>query len=84
MNKPPNPHKLLTSNLVTMGVRQIWVHAKYRRGGIAQRLLDVARKHFVFGAILQRNHIAFSQPTTDGLRFALAYTKSSKIWGYSF
>ena len=67
----------------TLGVKQIWVHEKYRRNNVARSLVDTARQHFMFGNIVLRSHVAFSQPTNDGLGFALSYTQNETIWGYS-
>ena len=67
----------------TLGVKQIWVHEKYRRSNVARSLVDTARQHFIFGNIVLRSHVAFSQPTSDGLKFALSYSQNNTIWGYS-
>jgi N-acetyltransferase len=66
-----------------LGIRQIWVNKNYRRQGIAEKMIDAARKCFTFGTIIDRTEIAFSQPTSDGLAFALAYTNSLNILAYS-
>lgn len=67
----------------TLGVKQIWVHTGYRRNNIAKHLLDTARKHFLFGTYIMSTHVVFSQPTDDGLKFALGYTNQENIWAYA-
>jgi ESCO1/2 acetyl-transferase len=66
----------------TLGVRQIWVHSGFRRKSLASSLVDAARKSFIFGSVVMRSHTAYSQPTTDGLNFALSYSQKSTIWSY--
>jgi hypothetical protein len=67
----------------TLGVRQIWVHEDHRKGSIARALVDTAREHFAYGTIVMRPHTAFSQPTSDGLKFALAYSQQETVWAYA-
>lgn len=67
----------------TLGVRQIWVHKDHRKGSIARALVNVAREHFAYGTIVMRPHAAFSQPTSDGLKFALAYSQQETVWAYA-
>jgi len=73
----------IEDNPCTLGIKIIWVHRDYRRQKIANKLVDAARQRFAFGKVLKRNEIAFSQPTNDGLAFALTYCKSDKILAYS-
>lgn len=70
------------TNESCMGVRIIWVNKLFRRQGVAKNLVDQARLNFSFGRTICCSDIAFSQPTSDGLSFALKYTKNDKIWGY--
>ncbi|KAL1918756.1 uncharacterized protein VTP21DRAFT_2778 [Calcarisporiella thermophila] len=56
------------------GISRIWVARPYRRKGIATMLLDIVRSTFVYGWQLVPSQIAFSQPTSDGRRFAVKYT----------
>ena len=67
----------------TLGVRQIWVHKNYRRNNIARSLVDIGRQYFIFGTIVLRSHVAYSQPTSDGLKFSLAYSKQDFVYGYA-
>jgi ESCO1/2 acetyl-transferase len=41
------------------------------------RLLDTVRRKMVFGMVVERCAVAFSQPTQDGLQLARAYVSSS-------
>jgi ESCO1/2 acetyl-transferase len=66
-----------------LGVRYIWVHKRSRRKGIAGLLCDVARKTAVFGTLFEKSATSFSQPTSSGIDFAKAYTKTDSIWAYS-
>lgn len=66
----------------TMGVKLVWVGDSARRKGVAGKLVDSARKHFRFGAIIKKEHVAFSQPTDQGLAFALSYTQRDCIWSF--
>ena len=66
-----------------MGVRHIWVHSSNRKAKIGSTMLDVARMHFFCGSVVSKSGLAFSQPTSDGLKFALGYCRNSKILTYS-
>jgi len=66
----------------TMGIKLIWIFEKNRREGLASRLLDTARKTFEFARVIKKEHVAYSQPTDQGLRLFLAYSKQAEIWGY--
>jgi ESCO1/2 acetyl-transferase len=41
------------------------------------RLLDTVRRKMIFGMVVERCAVAFSQPTQDGLQLARAYVNSS-------
>lgn len=62
-----------------LGIVQLWVHARFRRQGIATRLITAARERFVFGWIIPQNQIAFSSPTAGGLCFARKYQQVKDI-----
>jgi ESCO1/2 acetyl-transferase/zinc-finger of acetyl-transferase ESCO len=66
----------------TLGVKLMWTGAGSRRAGLAGRLVDAARKSFEFGRIVRREHVCFSQPTSEGLAFGLSYCRSPSIWAY--
>jgi len=56
-----------------IGISRIWVHHQYRKQGVASSLVDVIRSNFVFGQVLKKDLLAFSQPSLDGKRFATKY-----------
>ncbi|CAG8561642.1 2947_t:CDS:2 [Acaulospora morrowiae] len=62
---------------------RIWVSRKHRRKGIATKLLNNIRTHFIFGCTLKPEDFAFSQPTGDGKAFASRYTKTSEFLVYA-
>lgn len=59
------------------GIRVIWVHAQHRRQQWGERMLDCARGNYLFGHVVDKRAIAFSQPTTSGLQFAKKYLRPS-------
>ena len=59
---------------VYMSVDRIWVKNDQRHGGIGTKLIDLARDHFVPGFVLSKKNIAFSSPTSAGIKFAQKYT----------
>ena len=76
------PHAFLSHNALERsskpqkamaGIHQLWVHAKFRKQGIATRLVDAVRAKLVFGLTVPKNLLAFSSPTEAGSRFARNY-----------
>ncbi|KAI7844966.1 hypothetical protein COHA_001613 [Chlorella ohadii] len=64
------------------GVRLMWVSLEARRRGLASRLLDCCRSHFMPGYVLSRHELAFSAPTDDGRAFIEQYAGSRKFLVY--
>jgi N-acetyltransferase len=62
-----------TSEPAIMGIHLLWVHSQYRKSGIAQSLIDTARRKLIYGLVIPETKIAFSSPTQDGLIFAMKY-----------
>ena len=60
-------------DVLVLGVSMVWVHDNFRRRGIAATLCDTARRRFMFGSIVPRSRVAFSQPTEAGHAFAMSY-----------
>lgn len=58
---------------ITLGVRLIWVSVESRHRGLATELVDEARKRIIYGSVIPKAEVAFSQPTTEGLAFARSY-----------
>lgn len=56
-----------------LGVFQIWTHSSGRRKGIAKKLVDIARDKMIFGMYVEKQNVAFSSPTADGMNFAESY-----------
>ena len=56
-----------------LGVSRIWTSRAYRRRGIATRLLECARRSFVYGLVIAKDRVAFSQPSQSGKALAEAW-----------
>ena len=65
-----------------VGVSRVWVHPEFRRRGIAGKILDAVRDNFLYGYRVPVSEVAFSQPTNDGYKLFLSYTKSDKFLVY--
>ncbi|KAL3700580.1 hypothetical protein R1sor_018602 [Riccia sorocarpa] len=65
------------------GVRVIWVSNSERQKGVASHLLDTMRTNFCLGVVLDPSQFAFSQPTTDGRKFAARYCKTDEFLVYT-
>jgi ESCO1/2 acetyl-transferase len=66
-----------------IGVRVIWTKKGFRLRCVASKLIDNVRRFFYYSKIAVHSDLAFSQPTSCGLKFAIAYCKTDHIWGYS-
>ncbi|KAM5157086.1 N-acetyltransferase ESCO1 [Mantella aurantiaca] len=66
------------------GVSRIWVFSMMRRKKIASRMLECLRNHFIYGSHLNKDEIAFSDPTPDGKLFATNYCGTSQFLVYNF
>ncbi|CAH8387435.1 unnamed protein product [Eruca vesicaria subsp. sativa] len=64
------------------GVRAIWVSPSNRRKGLATQLLDTARESFINGCVLEKNQLAFSQPSSLGRAFGSNYFETSTFLVY--
>jgi N-acetyltransferase len=67
-----------------MGVLRLWVTSSHRLKGIATCLLETARTHFVFGFVVPKSSIAFSDPTSDGRKFATKFCQTSEFLIHTF
>ncbi|XP_069742872.1 N-acetyltransferase ESCO2 isoform X2 [Narcine bancroftii] len=65
------------------GVSRIWVFCMLRRKKIASRMLDAVRNTFIYGTSLNKNEIAFSDPTPAGKLFATKYSKTPNFLVYN-
>jgi len=59
-----------------LGVNKIWTHQEYRGQNCATRLIDKARDNFIWSYRIPRIHVAWTQTTEDGARFAERYFQS--------
>ncbi|NP_001186001.1 establishment of sister chromatid cohesion N-acetyltransferase 1 L homeolog isoform X2 [Xenopus laevis] len=66
------------------GVSRIWVFSMMRRKKIASRMLECLRNNFIYGSFLNKDEIAFSDPTPDGKLFATRYCGTSQFLVYNF
>ncbi|CAI4544177.1 BCE_3a_G0018750.mRNA.1.CDS.1 [Saccharomyces cerevisiae] len=66
-----------------IGISRIWVCRTARKLGIATKLIDVARENIVYGEVIPRYQVAWSQPTDSGGKLASKYNgimhKSGKL-----
>lgn len=54
------------NKLIKLGISRIWVAPKWRLRGLAKRLLDIVLAHSVYGIVLDKKEIGFSQPSFSG------------------
>uniref|UniRef100_A0A8C5U8Q1 N-acetyltransferase ESCO acetyl-transferase domain-containing protein n=1 Tax=Malurus cyaneus samueli TaxID=2593467 RepID=A0A8C5U8Q1_9PASS len=66
------------------GISRIWVLQTHRHRGIARRMVDVLRRTFLFGTVLDSRDLAFSDPTPDGRAFASRYCGVPNFLVYNF
>jgi len=66
-----------------LGVQVVWVHKPFRRNGIARELLDATRATF-FQEHISIDQVAFSDTTSDGNQFAVAYCGTEDYNVYRF
>ncbi|CAI4946814.1 AVN_HP_G0153400.mRNA.1.CDS.1 [Saccharomyces cerevisiae] len=66
-----------------IGISRIWVCRTARKLGIATKLIDVVRENIVYGEVIPRYQVAWSQPTDSGGKLASKYNgimhKSGKL-----
>jgi hypothetical protein len=55
-----------TSSPAMLGISRIWTSKLERKKGIASNLLDAAREDFLYGMSIEKEMVAFSQPTASG------------------
>ncbi|XP_048386501.1 N-acetyltransferase ESCO2 [Stegostoma tigrinum] len=66
------------------GISRIWVFTLMRRKQIASRMVDIVRNTFMYGTCLNKNEIAFSDPTPSGKLFATKYCQTPNFLVYNF
>jgi N-acetyltransferase len=69
-----------TTNPVLLGVSRIWTSNQHRKQGIASSLLNCARSHFLYGITVEKEEVAFSQPTESGGNLARKWFGRQAGW----
>ncbi|KAL4235954.1 Establishment of cohesion 1 [Mactra antiquata] len=69
---------------VSVGISRIWVYSQARKQGIATKLLDCVRQWSVYGNVIPKHRIAFSDPTPDGKCLASKYFGTPNFLVYKF
>jgi len=67
-----------------IGISRLWVHRNFRSQNIATKLVDVVRANFVFGEVVKKELVAFSQPSPEGKKFATKYFGTLEFLVYIF
>jgi hypothetical protein len=63
-----------------LGISRIWTSNQHRKSGIATRLLDSARSNFLYGLTVEKEKVAFSQPTESGGNLARKWFGCEDGW----
>ena len=63
-----------------VGVSRIWTSRSSRRKGIANNLLDCVLNQFIYGMEIEKEEVAFSQPTESGGELARAWYGEDGGW----
>jgi len=63
-----------------LGISRIWTSNQHRKQGIATRLLDCARSNFLYGLTVEKEQVAFSQPTESGGNLARKWFGCEDGW----
>lgn len=70
----------LESSDVVVGVSRIWTSEAFRKKGIANNLLDCVSTQFIYGLDIDKEEVAFSQPTDMGAVLARSWFGSRTGW----
>ncbi|KAF1843756.1 sister chromatid cohesion protein Eso1 [Cucurbitaria berberidis CBS 394.84] len=68
------------SDSAILGISRIWTSSQHRKQGIATRLLESARCGFLYGFKIEKERVAFSQPTESGGNLARRWFGSTAGW----
>ena len=63
-----------------LGISRIWISGPCRRQGIASRLLETARRTFIYGITIPMEAMAFSQPSESGKCLAEQWFGGQEGW----
>ncbi|KAK5947956.1 hypothetical protein OHC33_010997 [Knufia fluminis] len=84
----PQPHFPSSADLqlendltnVVVGVSRIWTSRTFRKKGIANNLLDCVMTQFIYGLDIEKEEVAFSQPTDMGAALAKSWYGAETGW----
>jgi len=65
---------------VVVGVSRIWTSRTFRKKGIANNLLDCVVTQFIYGLDIEKEQVAFSQPTDMGAALAKNWYGAETGW----
>lgn len=68
------------SSGVIVGVSRIWTSQSFRKKGIANNLLDCVLTQFIYGLDIDKEEVAFSQPTDMGAALARSWFGNNVGW----
>lgn len=68
------------SSPALLGISRIWTSNQHRKQGIATRMLDCARSDFLYGLQVEKEKVAFSQPTESGGNLARKWFGREAEW----
>jgi hypothetical protein len=63
-----------------LGISRIWTSKEHRKQALATRLLDCARTDFLYGLTVEKDKVAFSQPTESGGKLARKWFGCEDGW----
>ena len=63
-----------------VGVSRIWTCKTSRRKGIANNLLECVMSQFIYGMEIEKDDLAFSQPTESGCHLARSWYGEDSRW----
>lgn len=76
------PERLNKSHEAILGVNKFWTLRKERRKGYGKMLLDAARENFIFGYMIPRVQLAWTQTTEEGAKYAKTYMQNEAEYDY--
>lgn len=65
---------------VVVGVSRLWTSKTFRKKGIANNLLDCVLTQFIYGLDVEKEEVAFSQPTDMGAALAKGWFGAETGW----
>lgn len=68
------------TNAAILGISRIWTSNSHRKCGVATALLDSVTSDFLYGMIIPKEMVAFSQPTESGGQLARKWFGRDSGW----